>query len=529
MRDIVSAFDWSVAEIERALELGRKFYLARLGKGPWPEDEVMKACSRFSGRPKVTRFFAEPSGRTDGSYGRASELLPVQPCSLPPAEWTSMAKNESLARTVVTVAQQGAQVIVQRTPWKGSGRFGVEILYKYGYAVATHCGGDGSNQHGSQGLLDTLTIQLVLPDEVIRTGRLRLGVVGDLFYSRVLHSTIPVLAKLFPGLEVFAVSEPETRLNPRFCCGVPFHESNSMTLLKKARPHIVIVTRVQVERFHDKTQAAAIARKHRMDGELLEYLTWRAYGRDFPLVMHPQPIANNEVDSRILQHPQVIIDFQAERGIDYRMAGLIRSLQLLDQDPIVFTPSPAILEVIRRKGLTEHYRAMLKNKGQSVHPIDNGYVFDHLYPGFSEKIVMIFRAMGWLKPDFDPEHPVVPAVGLASKTMGVKDRLSIVTRKDLPPEALNLVRILCPEATVNRMDGSWATKFKVRAPRFFRGINCPDPECISSKDREYEARHPVFRSSDRGRIVQCCYCEGVFLPDIWRRHNGLERPRKRRF
>lgn len=522
LRDVVDAFDFSEPELRGTIDLARQFFSARIGQGPWPE-MTGDVLSRFQPAAKMTNLYLEPSSRTRGSYGESGRKMPMDVYECLPAEWLSMAKKESFARTVVTLAQQGSQIIVQRTPWKGSGKYGVRILAKYGWSVSTHCGGDSSNQHPSQGVLDCLTIDLVLPEAVKRSGKLRVGTMGDAKYSRVLHSTIPMLQKLYPGLQIFAVSEEEARLDPYYCCGAPLTESTSMALLKKARCHIIIVTRVQAERYQDKALAASIASQHRMDVRALEYVSWRAHGTDFPKVMHPQPIADGEVDHRILRHPQVIIDFQAERGIDARLALAIKSLEQLGDPPKLVTPSPAKLIVIRKRGLTDHYRAILDRKGERSHPINKGYVFDHFDEGDGENFLAKCREMEWL-PKANP-----PAIGLLtgipSKRMGRKDRLSIEIDR-LPDEALNFARLLCRSVTVNIMDGEVATKCRIRVPRFVVGPNCPDPDCISNKEHEEEARHPVMETRNRGRDLKCI-CDGRHDEKSWRRHNGFERPTRR--
>ena len=72
-------------------------------------------------------------------------------------------------------------------------------------------GGDGSNEHPSQALLDLFTINSELAGRGRGVDRLRIAMVGDLRFGRTVHSLSKLLC-LFDAVQVTLVSPLELRM-----------------------------------------------------------------------------------------------------------------------------------------------------------------------------------------------------------------------------------------------------------------------------------------------------------------------------
>src|SRR5438477_197246 len=148
-------------------------------------------------------LFVEPSTRTRLSFESAILRLGGRTLGFADEKITSTTKGESLADTIRMV-EGYCDLIVIRHPREGAARLAAEATSR---PVVN--GGDGSNQHPTQTLLDLYTIRR-------RCGRvteLKVGFLGDLKYGRAAHSLIEALAML--GNELVLISPPTLRLPER--------------------------------------------------------------------------------------------------------------------------------------------------------------------------------------------------------------------------------------------------------------------------------------------------------------------------
>jgi aspartate carbamoyltransferase catalytic subunit len=142
-RHIISIKDFSKEEIDYVLKKSK-------------EMEELLADEKTSGLMKnkiLATLFFEPSTRTRMSFEAAMKKLGGMTIGFDNAEVSSEVKGESVADTV-KVASGYSDVIVIRHPYEGSARLASENS-----DVPVINGGDGSNQHPTQTLLDLYTIK----------------------------------------------------------------------------------------------------------------------------------------------------------------------------------------------------------------------------------------------------------------------------------------------------------------------------------------------------------------------------------
>ncbi len=252
-------------------------------------------------------LFFEPSTRTRLSFESAMLRLGGKTLGFADEKISSTVKGESLADTIRMV-ECYCDLIVIRHPREGAARLAAEASVR-----PVINGGDGSNQHPTQTLLDLYTIRR-------RHGRVRnlkVGFLGDLKYGRAAHSLIEALAML--GNELVLISPPALRLAERrieelreMRCS--FGECEDM--LDAVRDlDVLYVTRIQQERFGDQLEFERVRNAYQVDVSILE----RA--KPGMIVMHPLPRVQ-EIHPSLDASPQAAYFEQARNGVTVRKALL---------------------------------------------------------------------------------------------------------------------------------------------------------------------------------------------------------------
>jgi len=190
-RDIISTKDLTRAEIEHVLELAEWM----LGV-----NRRRTSLKLLDGMILGSLFF-QPSTRTRLSFEAAMHRLggSVIGFASPESSRASGPRAETLEDTVRTV-ERYCDVIVMRHPETGAAKRAADVA-----SVPVINGGDGTNQHPTQGLLDTFTIW----KEKGTLDGLNIGMVGDLKSTRGMHSLVYCLSN-FKSRLIF-VSPPELR------------------------------------------------------------------------------------------------------------------------------------------------------------------------------------------------------------------------------------------------------------------------------------------------------------------------------
>lgn len=291
----------------------------------------------YAHRQRVTRvldgailgnMFFEPSTRTRVSFGCAFNLLGGEVRETTGFESSALAKGESLYDTA-RVLSGYSDVIVMRHPTSGS-----VAEFARASRVPVINGGDGSNEHPSQALLDLYTIQ----KELRHKGRdgidgLRIALIGDLKYGRTVHSLCKLLC-LFKNVTVTLISPDELRMpgdiveNLR-TAGATVVESDAM---EASISHVDIAysTRIQEERFASKEEANLYRGRYRLNQTI-----YTRYCEPNTVIMHPLPRDSraeaNELDNDLNENPNLAIFRQADNGVLVRMALFALILDVADQ------------------------------------------------------------------------------------------------------------------------------------------------------------------------------------------------------
>ncbi|MFT7184040.1 MAG: aspartate carbamoyltransferase catalytic subunit [Oceanicoccus sp.] len=305
MKHLLSSKELSRVEIEALLDLAQSFL---------PTVRNKEALEIAKGKILATLFF-EPSTRTRFSFETAMLRLGGSVISNGTMKETSSDKKGETLFDTGKVVSAYANIIAMRHPISGS----VPALAE-GSDVPVMNGGDGPADHPTQGLLDLLTIQLHL-------GRLDgftfMGL-GDMKYSRVVHSDVTLLSNFGPSKFIF-VTPPELAMPQEY---VDLLESKGHTVeqhsdmeagLKEA--DVVTQTRVQAERFPSEAEYLKHKGIYVIGKEQMEQM------KEDSILMHPLPRIDEilpEVDS----DPRAKYFEQVSNGVAIRMAIIAYLLDL---------------------------------------------------------------------------------------------------------------------------------------------------------------------------------------------------------
>ncbi len=250
-------------------------------------------------------LFFENSTRTRTSFELAGKRLGADVINISVAS-SSIKKGETLIDTAMTLNAMHADVLAVRHPDAGA----VKLLSeKVNCAVIN--AGDGSHEHPTQALLDSLTIRR-------RRGTLRdlqVALCGDIAHSRVARSNIYLLQTMGARVRVVA---PPTLLPPEMeRLGVEvFHDMQHGL----ADCDIVMMLRLQRERMQG-TFVPSVREYFHFFG--LDYDKLK-YAKQDALIMHPGPMNRGvEIDSQVADDiDRSLIREQVEMGVAVRMACL---------------------------------------------------------------------------------------------------------------------------------------------------------------------------------------------------------------
>ena len=187
----------------------------------------------LSGKTVVNLFF-ENSTRTMSSFEIAARRLGADVVSMPVAQ-SSVKKGETLIDTAMTLNAMKPDVLVVRHSASGGAKL---LSRKVDCAVIN--AGDGTHEHPTQGLLDTLTIRR----NKGRVEGLKVVICGDIVHSRVARSTTLALHLL--GAEVHLCAPRTLMPSGTETWGAASATSDFDAALEGA--DVVMMLRLQLER-----------------------------------------------------------------------------------------------------------------------------------------------------------------------------------------------------------------------------------------------------------------------------------------
>ena len=290
----------------------------------------------YSQKNKITRvlegailgnMFFEPSTRTRISFGSAFNLLGGSVREITEAGSSSLAKGESLVDTAQVLSGY-SDIIVMRHHEENSVR-----TFSEASRVPVINGGDGTNEHPSQALLDLYTIQKELDQHGKTVDGLAIALVGDLKYGRAVHSLCKILS-MYKDVKINLISPEGLRLPGNLKedikkLNVTVEETENLRE-GITDVDIVYMTRIQEERFKNKEEV----KKYKGVLSLNEAI-YTANCEPNTVIMHPLPRDSrkdaNELDSDLYKNPNLAIFRQADNGVVIRMALFSLVLGVADQ------------------------------------------------------------------------------------------------------------------------------------------------------------------------------------------------------
>jgi len=255
----------------------------------------------------LTTLFYENSTRTKMSFLLAGEYLGAYADDLNIAT-SSVMKDETLVDTGQMLDVFGTNAIVLRHNMVGSSH-----LLAQNVSCSVINGGDGSNEHPTQALLDAFTIWEYKHD----FKGLNVTIIGDIANSRVARSNIFALTKL--GANV-TVAGPATLLNGNMRALGAALSTNVADAIKNA--DVVMALRVQLER-HKACQFPSLHEYTKFFGITTELLK---YAKENAIILHPAPMNRGvEISSEVVNSGASVIFEQAANGVAMRM-GILETL-----------------------------------------------------------------------------------------------------------------------------------------------------------------------------------------------------------
>lgn len=292
-KNIISIADLSRSDLELILQTAHS-----LKQSPQPDllkNKVIASC------------FFEASTRTRLSFETAVQRLGGSVIGFDSGGNTSLAqKGETLADSVKVIASY-ADAFFMRHPQEGAARLASEFT-----TIPVINGGDGSNQHPTQTLLDLFTIY----ETQSSIDNLNIAFVGDLKYGRTVHSLAQALSLFncnFYFISPEALAMPDYIIEELTEREVNFSVHNSIEEVI-ADLDVLYMTRVQKERF-DETEYRHIKSAFLLNASMLNNV------RENLKVLHPLPRVD-EINVDVDDTPHAYYFQQAQNGVFARQALL---------------------------------------------------------------------------------------------------------------------------------------------------------------------------------------------------------------
>lgn len=282
---------------------------------------LAEQCDRLVGDARLTRLlsnktvatvFFENSTRTRVSFELAVKRFGATHVHLS-ADGSSVKKGETLEDTLGTLLALGCDALVMRHPENGVAMWAAQYV---GDAASVLNGGDGTHDHPSQGLLDSLTLYRHFNGEL--AGK-KIAIVGDALHSRVIRSNLQLLNQWPMDVHVCG---PTTLVPDSFAdLGCTVHHDLAPAL-KDA--DAVMALRIQHER-QDAGLIESVEAYHQEFGLTTERLA--QYAKPDAPVLHPGPANRGvEITDELADGPRSLIRNQVAHGVLIRQALLIDCL-----------------------------------------------------------------------------------------------------------------------------------------------------------------------------------------------------------
>ena len=294
LKHLLSMDEVSIDDIISILKLSEDF-----------ENKIIRQVFNYACDKILATLFYEPSTRTRLSFESAMIRSGGSIIGFSDSKVSSVSKGETISDTIRTVANY-CDIIVMRHSIEGAARVASEVS-----SVPIINAGDGANQHPSQTLLDLYTLKNIF-GSINAFGGHTIGFVGDLKYSRTVHSLIPALINMDEKTFIL-ISPQELCLDQSFVDryrkdGVILRETSSIKHINDC--DIIYVTRIQQERFPDQTEYEKVKNVYRITADML---------KPGLKVLHPLPRVN-EISTCVDKTDHAEYFNQVRNGVFVRQA-----------------------------------------------------------------------------------------------------------------------------------------------------------------------------------------------------------------
>ena len=317
-------------------------------------------------------------------------------------EKSSLGKGETLADTIDTYVGYGANFIVIRDPREGSSRWAkICALKSYSKRIREYAfknrkfpsnitlpvilnGGDGSNNHPSQHLLDCATMKYFLG----RFDNLNIGIINDVGASRVFSSQIDA-AKIL-NWKIYLCKSPRIKLSERNMqrikdTGVEIKEFENF---KKYLECLKDLDALYVHRFQKNLREGESAEQEMMQKISKELLEKNGFSKN-AILMHARPVDKEvkEISDCLRYHQWNKSGIQSDLGIPTRMAIAYHVIEknLFSLDEIIKTINYEDFNYFK-KNFSEIPPKSKTREEYTTAFIKNGYVIDHIPLGCGSKV-----------------------------------------------------------------------------------------------------------------------------------------------
>ncbi|MCX8185341.1 MAG: aspartate carbamoyltransferase [Sulfolobales archaeon] len=296
-RDVLSAFDFNREDLFRLFDLAERL------RGEISSRGILDYAR---GRVMVTAFF-EPSTRTKISFQFAMARLGGEVVDFI-EEASSIRKGETEEDTMRILDGYSPDVIVVRH----SRPFFPHSVKDIVKAPIIN-GGDGTNEHPTQALLDVYTIWR----EFGRVDGICIGILGDLKYGRTAPSLSYILTR-FNDVTIYYIAPRQLQVREEVLKKIEgrvrYHLVESVEEIA-SKLDVLYVTRLQKERFEDPQEYERLKGSYIITRNMLEK------HRKIPMIMHPLPRVG-EITTDVDTLPQAKYFEQAKNGMYVRAALL---------------------------------------------------------------------------------------------------------------------------------------------------------------------------------------------------------------
>ncbi|KAG5508762.1 hypothetical protein JKF63_05260 [Porcisia hertigi] len=273
----------------------------------------------------MTPLFFEDSSRTLSSFCAAMMRLGGNVVNFK-VETSSVNKGETLQDTVRTLDSYSDVLVL---------RHAKEEAVEQAMSVATHPimnAGNGSGEHPSQALLDTLTIHA----ELGAVDGITIAFIGDLKKGRTVHSLFKLLTHNFSLRKVYLIAPAGLEMPAEVLhhvamdietLGIAIEQCASLTPEIVSDCDVLYATRLQKERFAASTagDTDAMAAFEASKSALVIDKARMAHAKAKMIVMHPLPRVD-ELSTDIDDDPRSAYFRQMRYGLFMRMAILFSVL-----------------------------------------------------------------------------------------------------------------------------------------------------------------------------------------------------------